>query len=56
MDLFYNSSYARYARFIGMESHMGIQGCREAWQARLACGSSGLVHELADKFAYLVGV
>jgi len=56
MDLFHNPFNTCYARLIGLESHMGIQGRREAWQVWLACGVAYLFHELADELAYLAGV
>jgi len=56
MDLFHNPFNTCYARLIGLESHMGIQRCREARETWLACGAVGLTHELADKFTDLVGV
>ena len=56
MDLFYNSLNPSYARFVGLESHMGIQRRREAWETWLARGAVDLIHELADESAYLVGV
>jgi hypothetical protein len=56
MDIFHNPLNACYARFVGLESHMGIQRRREAWETWLACGVTDLIHELADEFAYMASV
>jgi hypothetical protein len=56
MDLFHNPFNACNARFVGLESYMGIQRCREARETRLACGVADFIHELADKHIDLAGV
>jgi hypothetical protein len=56
MDLFHNPFSDRYVRIADLESHMGIQRRREAWETWLACVAADPFHELADELANLAGV